>query len=380
MPHRSHTTSLFALIALSTLACRAVLAPSRPTTHVAVVRPVAVAASRAPTSETPPVTVPDLSSGCAQSCAIRADRSVWCWGAALEGAPLGPRRVGAIDEARSLACGASHCCALRVRGGVTCWRIPSRATTEATTPVEMPLDDVTQIASGGDATCALRRSGEVSCWQSRAEGRSYTAPRALRGLDGARQIAVGPTHGCALQANGSVRCWGHNADGQLGPDVPRDRRRVFEATPVPGVPESVEITVGDRHSCARSAAGEVWCWGSNASGQSGIGPFAGTSEPLRVQGVTGALGLAAGASHTCVVLGDRSVECWGDNRTNAIGEIRPSVASSPVPVPTIDRALRVAPSCDATCALHEDGSVRCWGARYASESSPRGRPVRVSLP
>ncbi len=183
-----------------------------------------------------------------------------------------------------------------------------------------------------------------------------------------------------LQGDGTVRCWGHNDEGQLGPAAPRHRRRVFDPVTVTGIPHAEEVAVGERHSCARTTEGEVWCWGSNANGQSGIGPYAGTPEPLRVQGVMGALGLSAGAWHTCIVLGDRSVECWGNNRTNAVGEIRPAIASSPVPVPTIDRALRVSPSCDATCALRDDGTVRCWGARYASTTSPRGRPMSVSLP
>ena len=282
--------------------------------------------------------------------------------------------------ARSLACGAWHCCALHSDGAVSCWRIGAQG--EAVITSSISLREVTAIASGGDTTCALTRSGAVSCWQAHDETRAepFTLPRGVRGVEGARQLAVGPTHTCALRGDGAVYCWGRNADGQLGPGAPRNARRVFDAVAVPGVPEAVEVAVGDRHSCARTASGEVWCWGSNASGQAGIGPYAGVPSALRVQGVMGAVSLSAGPSHTCAVLSDRSVECWGDNRTNAVGEIRPSVASSPVPVPAIDRAVRVAPSCEATCAMRDDGSVRCWGGPYSAPASPRGRPLEIAFP
>ncbi len=375
MPHRS-LLILSCSLALAALSCSSAPTPARAARRVAVVRPIAIADTRQTAPPPEPAIALDLSSGCAQTCTLRANRSVWCWGAASEPSPLSPRRIDAIRDARSLACGAWHCCALLVDGAVSCWRIPAQSEAAEVTPIA--LREVVEIASGGDNTCALTRTGAVSCWQMRAE--SFTQPRAVQPVEGARRLAVGPTHSCALRDDRTVRCWGHNADGQLGPGAPRNARRVFDAVAVTGVTEAVEVAVGDRHSCARTAAGEVWCWGSNASGQSGIGPYAGTPEPLRVQGVMGALSLSAGPSHTCVVLSDRSVECWGNNRTNAVGEIRPSVASSPVPVPTVDRATRVAPSCDATCAVREDGSVRCWGARYSSPASPRGRPIEIALP
>jgi len=64
--------------------------------------------------------------GFAHACALRRDRSVWCWGYAIglgQGAAprLVPSRVAGIDDAVEIALGHTHACAKRVDGAVLCW-------------------------------------------------------------------------------------------------------------------------------------------------------------------------------------------------------------------------------------------------------------------
>lgn len=370
-------------LSLLALSCSNATTP-RPVFVRAVTRaaPAPVVATIATTA--PATTRFDLSSGCARSCSLRNDRSVWCWappsGARhADPAASSPQAVEGIREVRQLACGAEHCCALRGESDVSCWTIPERPGHEAPVPIAIEgLSAVAHLASGGPSSCAALRSGAVACWRHRGRNNTYTAPELVPDVMRARQVAVGGAHACALLEDGAVRCWGSNAQGQLG----EPSRRTSNATSdvVGALPAIAELAAGARHTCARSVAGEVWCWGDNERGQLGIGPFAGSALPVRVPDLTSAESIAAGATHTCVVMGGGAVECWGDNRSHALGVIRNNLAVVPVPVPDVSRATRVALACDATCVLRESGEVLCWGGRYRATDGAAGAPVPVSLP
>ena len=85
-----------------------------------------------------------------------------------------------------------------------------------------------------------------------------------------------------LLIEGSVRCWGDNSDGQLGDGTFTSRRR---PEPVVGLPKVVAIGVGRDHACARTQAGQVFCWGSARRGAAGLG-----LPPVRTSPVAVAVG------------------------------------------------------------------------------------------
>lgn len=324
-----------------------------------------------------------LASSCARSCALSADgASVWCW-AQVAAAPsaLQPTALPNLTDARSLACGANHCCALRVGGAVSCWGIPAsaRRPTALSTLTLPDGEAVVSLDGGGARTCAALRSGRVVCWRLLDLGTSaFSPPQLVEGVEGARAVTVGGGHACALLRDGHVRCWGANRDGQSGAERTAAGRDV-RPTEVADLPLVVELSSGDRHTCARTESGEVWCWGSNANGQLGCGPFAGGPRPQRVIDLTGVETIAAGRAHACAVLPGGAVACWGDNRTHAVGAIDPRTAPVPVAIPGVAGATRVSAACESSCARRGDGTVVCWGGRYRERGAPPGRPVPVAL-
>jgi alpha-tubulin suppressor-like RCC1 family protein len=90
------------------------------------------------------------------------------------------------------------------------------------------------------------------------------------GADGPT-IAAGTWVSCALSAQGAAYCWGTNGLGTLGnPDVPTD---TGAPVPVRGSGRYVAIavnainqTVGPYTACALQADGAADCWGSNPDG------------------------------------------------------------------------------------------------------------------
>ncbi len=238
-----------------------------------------------------------VSGGLANTCAIREDRSLWCWGRddfgqlgqGMPGPPSPvPREVTALGKTvEAVAVGSEHVCALKTDGTVWCWGVNSSgqagtgATTETIlvpTQVAIPGDGVSHVAAGSHHTCVISGNDEVWCWGLNDDGQigigSLASPQpspvevtALRGV--ASALDGGPSHTCALLDDGSLRCWGANDFGQVG-DGTTDPRPM----PVPVLAlgsEVADVEAGVQFTCARKVDGSVWCWGDNGSGQLGQG-------------------------------------------------------------------------------------------------------------
>lgn len=121
-------------------------------------------------------------------------------------------------------------------------------------------------------TALLAVVATVAC-ATGAEAGVLTAMN-LREPPGRLAASLDGAHTCFVPSDGTVRCWGRNEFGQIGNGGgPGDQ-------PVPamvsGIATAVAVTVGRDHTCALHASGVVQCWGSNASGQLGVG--AGTAS------------------------------------------------------------------------------------------------------
>jgi alpha-tubulin suppressor-like RCC1 family protein len=120
--------------------------------------------------------------------------------------------------------------------------------------------------------------------------------------------------------------WGELGDGTF---EPRNT-----AVPAVGVPAGVvTLSSGAFHTCARTASGEVWCWGLDDVGQLGDGSATyGGPTPVPVAGVPEIAAISAGAFHTCALTSSGAIRCWGANE-GRLGN--GSLLNSDVPVGVI---------------------------------------------
>jgi len=215
-----------------------------------------------------------------------------------------------------------------------------------------------------------------------------SVPQAVAGLTGVIDISAGAEHTCVILDTGSAKCWGSNEYGQLGAPT-GSLCTTEEFTPLPcaltpigvsGITSAVDISAGDRHTCAVTSTGAAKCWGANDSGQLGDGQACGMvcQAPVDVSGLTsGVTAIAAGGQHTCALLDGATVYCWGLNGAGQLGNgDRPNNSAVPVAVcPDASCPLACLLPCDTVlsnvvdialgvthaCAALSSGAIKCWG-------------------
>ncbi|MEJ2552655.1 MAG: RCC1 repeat-containing protein [Gammaproteobacteria bacterium] len=293
-------------------------------------------------------TAMEITAGFQHTCARLSDQTIRCWGDNSSG-QLGnggtspsstPVPVSGIDgtttskKATGIAAGYGHTCALLANKTVWCWgknsygQLGNGGYTESDAPVMVSGIDgttiqATAIAVGQNHSCALLSGGAEQCWGFNYYGQlgnssttSSNVPVSVSGISSATALTAGNFHSCALLSSGQVQCWGNNRSGQLGNGV-----AIQSTTPVnvSSISAAAAVTAGYSHSCALMSDGTVECWGYNQYGQLGNGSsIQQSSTPVLVSGIGGlnpkAIAVAAGAFHTCALLSDNTVACWGYNQ------------------------------------------------------------------
>src|SRR5512133_2552288 len=187
---------------------------------------------------------------------------------------------------------------------------------------------------------------------------------------GWRDVSVGASHTCGLRVDGRLYCWGTNVSGQRGVGQARGQcgrtPRSCEASPraVSTTERFAQVSVGERHSCAVTVAGELRCWGESIQFQTGVEAATYVFRPTTVLSGVRVLQASAGSTHSCAVRTDGVVYCWGEGRLGALGRGDTISSVIPRPVAVDQRFVQVSAGRWRSCAVAADGAVWCWGAEW----------------
>ncbi|MCK6511064.1 hypothetical protein L6R29_13965 [Myxococcota bacterium] len=326
--------------------------------------------------------VRDLALGAGHSCILLEDQTAQCWGKNDAG-QLGhsatsptdpPQAVVGLTKAKQLAVGSKHSCALFEDGSVGCWGLDAFGTgSTTTTPKKIQgISRATQITAGDAHNCALLEDGTGVCWGWGMAGQLGTgstpmfgAVAPILGLSRIKQLSAGSTHTCARLEDGTVKCWGNNNNGQLGNGT------AGNTSPNPllviEVSGAQDISAGHSSTCAILKDGTAKCWGSDLSGNLGVGDRPGWSfqepTPLPVQEFRNGIQISAGTSHTCATSNDGTAFCWGNNNDGQLGGSKPDSTRTALQVQGLTGIQRVAVGNGISCAIFKDSTHRCWGQR-----------------
>lgn len=259
-----------------------------------------------------------------------------------------------------------------------------------------------QVAAGDSTSFALTDDGRVYGWGTfRAnEGvfgfSTSTAiawrPILIPDLKKITSIKAGANHALALDSNGSVFAWGSGQQNQLG-------RKVVERTKIEGLnprefglPKGskkgiVSIETGAYHSFAISKTGDVYGWGLNNFGETGIPDNAGEDDAVilkpqvikSLQGKT-ITSIKGGGHHSLAATSDGDCLIWGRIDGHQIGIADDELAKMPEDVVMRDatnqprilllpqkisaikgNVAHVTSSSDHNLIVTEEGKAWSWG-------------------
>jgi len=180
------------------------------------------------------------------TCALTDQGAVWCWGASTNG-QLGfppvidnfsyaPDHPAGLDTGvTAIAGSAYHNCAIKTDKTLWCWGDndsgelgdPAFAGIMRVTPMQV-VDmgaEVEDVSAGSSFTCAVKSDGTLWCWGNNQEGQlglgssdqsSHPTPTQVTLPALARKVELGYRTACVHLVDGRVLCWGRNSFGQSG--------------------------------------------------------------------------------------------------------------------------------------------------------------------
>ena len=225
-------------------------------------------------------------------CSLNEDKEVLCWGNNSLGqlgngentASFLPVKVDSasgsnapIGSVSKIAVGKAHACALKDDKTLWCWggnsagQLGDATKEKRNQPVQVKtVADFYDVAAGDDFTCGLRMHSyfvkTAWCWGGNYYGQvgngelayDYENLNLVSPLKNLKQIACGSMHVCALEENGDIWCWGRNSEGQLGDG----NVKMKNFSPVKTIISQVEEIYAKRKlNNAHLKDGKLWLWG-----------------------------------------------------------------------------------------------------------------------
>ena len=266
------------------------------------------------------------------------------------------------------------------------------------------------VSAGSNHTCALTRSNEIRCWGDNAIGQlgapTAVCPEVNRMCSSVpipvvcpagescrfRSVSAGGDHTCAVDTNGKAWCWGDTfnvATGRYG-NAPPDSPAHWH---IPAVSKSgvtadfLTIDTTWQHTCALSAAHDVFCWGSNFHGQLGVnsGLLGETTSARLVDNGKLYKMVTVGTRHSCALQISGSLDCWGANREfqvtgkQFIGPFVFDTVNPIVPLLNNGAVPFMATGGFGTCTQNAGNQIVCWGSPPAGNAPLIRTPGFVAL-
>ena len=270
--------------------------------------------------------------GSARSCALLTNGTVKCWG---EGTGVTPATVPGIANATNLTLQWYHACVRLADTSVKCWganggRLANGTLPDSPTPVVVPNSiGTTAFAVGWGHTCLVSASGGVRCagtynnWGQVGDGTNATQISLVDALAGVEKpltdialIGMASYSTCAITTAGKLRCWGNNQGGSLATGTVDSAVHGYAGPEIAGLTDVIQVT-GGPGMCALVKSGQVFCWGTNKSGD---GTNQARTTPTAVSNMADAVEISANNEHTCARRIDGTIWCWGDNTYRQLGD------------------------------------------------------------
>lgn len=230
-----------------------------------------------------------------------------------------------------------------------------------------PMSPFTKVAVGPSSACGLNATGAIYCWGSDASGQigdgagvtSQTSPVRIDGAFTYADVAVGNGYACGVRTSGQLYCWGSNSSGELGDGTSTTR---WVPTAVATGSTFIKVATYMSTTCAITSANELMCWGSKSYGQVADGTSSGTQlTPYPVDPVSTYTDVAMGWNHGCALRSTGVVYCWGRGDLGQIGNGFNIDATTPTEVLVLSGITSIYAGQFYSCAINSAQKAFCWG-------------------
>ncbi len=345
----------------------------------------------------------DVSAFDAHTCAVRADRTIACWGYGAEGETgagverHADPRVVLGNNWTFVAAGRSSTCAHDANARAFCWgangvgQLGDGNGGHVREPEQIAAGASWRAVHAGDrSTCAIENNGSLWCWGRNGRGELGTGSTLQAGIPTQvgdaidwDDVSVGRDHGCGV-LGGFLHCWGAQSVDVLGGDL---------LAPVElGVGDGwTDVAAATSYTCALHGDGELWCWEvgrsptriDDALGWSGLTSSNDTVQDSTIcairdgrascirgdlavlaqaPNVTDFQQISTGYQHSCGIRADGTAWCWG---TNGYGELGNDTvvdrSDDAVPVALEGELRDIATGLNFSCGVLMDSTLWCWG-------------------
>ena len=127
---------------------------------------------------------------------------------------------------------------------------------------------------------------------------------------------------------------------------------------------------------------QLWSWGTNGTGQLGLGDVTTRSSPVQVGALTDWSSISGGNTVATAIKTDGTLWSWGSNSLGELGLGNVTARSSPVQVGALTAWSKVSSGFQCAFAIKTDGTLWSWGASgYGrlglGDTTNRSSPVQV---
>jgi YD repeat-containing protein len=208
---------------------------------------------------------------------------------------------------------------------------------------------------------------------------AYSSPKQVGSLTNWSVISAAGELTTAIKTDGTLWSWGYNADGQLG-----DNTTVAKSSPIQVGSLTTWSNLGWSKAHVGIGAiktdGTLWTWGSNGSGQLGLGNVVARSSPVQVGALTDWLQVAGCYNACAAIKTDGTLWTWGLNNEGQLGIGSAVDKSSPVQVGALTNWSQIAGGLSNTfLAITTGGTLYGWGAAFLGDNTAVGKnsPVQI---
>jgi len=345
-----------------------------------------------------------VSAGAGHSLAVTECGELWAWGengdgrtglGVSTGYTLIPTRVGNAYNWATVSTGSARSFAITTDGELWAWGRNSFGGTGlgiyiGYTPVPTRVGNASNwatIATGSSHSLATTTNGELWAWGLNDNARTglnintgnTSVPTRVGSASSWATVSAGSTHSLATTTNGELWAWGDNFSGRTGLNISSGNTLV--PTRVGSATNWEMISANSSHSLAITTNGELWAWGSNTHGKLGVSS-GNMLVPTQVGTATNWATAVAGTNHSVATTTNGELWAWGQNDFGRTGL---GISTGNTIAPTrIGTGTNWATVSDAVShAITTNGELWAWGPNWSGRLGDgttvnRHTPVRIA--